>query len=677
MGVIRKIEEKELFGKQSSTEIIYPITSTKGVYEFNGISLYYTLPIRSINNLALYNDRVIPNKTFKEVIEAVPNTDRVNGYLLHYYNPNTKEWSLRRFKGGRDNLVNMSIYDVEDSDWNNENKWEEVISLGNIDDLEERIGIVENNITTINNNITGIQEDITEAQGDISDIQTELDSIKPFLGYCVEGEMIDVQGSTLHPKCVISGSTMTFKIQKDTKHIYIYNPAPCIGNVITNIKFDYSELNLSTEAEGTFYRGSFILELYYASVTTNYFPSVTIGDFSIGTYAFTNPYTNNEAETRVMFQVFYNITRSSSVGAWNYANMVVRKLYDASNIMEAGTGIKIEDKQISINLQQGEGINISGNTISSKKTDCLFEQAESVVKNGTLLNNINSLSMTLKEKAKALPNVLTVDFTNHYNVMVNTTAGANLLPYKVNEEEEDACSPTIRFYGSRLGVSTTYVINIPLNKWIPNSVIPYVKKVILASSPFWLAGKFSTGEYGIWKRGLEYFHFNRKATEIPEECSILVYDSSVKELSEYGYSVRLYDALIEPYSYSMRLGNYYYVKREEGFFDSDNTVAPYLMGKTLDDLLSYKTQYNIQNINTNLIGYIYSQSTVSPNIINIVDAFFGCFPYSCIEKVTLINGVIRIYMKTLSFYSSHDYTIPVPKLRIFIPKNEIINSIPE
>lgn len=673
MGIIRKIEEKELFGKQSSTEIIYPITATKGVYEANGLSLYYTLPVRSINNLALYNDRVIPNKTFKEVIGAIPNTDRVNGYLLHYYNPNTKEWSLRRFKGGSDNLVNMSVYDVEDSDWNNENKWEEVISLGNIDDLEERIGIVENNITTINNNITEIQDDV-------SDIQTELSSIKPFLGYCLEGEMIDVQGSTLNPKCIISGSTMTFKIQKDTKFIYIYNPAQCINNVITNIEFDYSELNLSTEAEGNFYRGAFTLEIYYARVTTNYFPSVTIGGSSIGTYAFTNPYTNNEAEKRVMFQIFYNVTRNSSSAPWSYSNMVVRKLYDASNVMEEGTGINIEDNQISIDLQQGYGIKISGNVISKVKTDCLFEQAESVVKNKNPLVTLNHSSMTLKEKAEALPNVITVDFTSNRDVSVvtYTASQTNLLSYKTGSGT-NACSPKIKFFGSKLSKSVNYLININLGKWIPTSLYPYVKKVILSSSPFWLIGTLGSGGIteGRWKAGLQYFHSNRKATEIPEECSILVYDGSVENLSEYGYSVRLYDALIEPYSINLALGNYYYVRREEGFFDSWNTVAPYLMGKTLDDLLSYKTQYDIPNINTNLIGYIYSQSTINASDAYTVDAFFGCFPYSCIEKATLNNGIIRIYMKTLSFYSGQDCDIPVPKLRIFIPKNEIINSIPE
>ena len=80
MGKIKKIIENDLVGGTTSTDV-YPITSTKAVYNTNNECIDDTIKRRLINISTEYNnDHVVETLTINQALAKVPSEDRVPGF---------------------------------------------------------------------------------------------------------------------------------------------------------------------------------------------------------------------------------------------------------------------------------------------------------------------------------------------------------------------------------------------------------------------------------------------------------------------------------------------------------------------------------------------------------------------------------------------------------------------
>ena len=82
MGKIKKILETELVGGTQSTDV-YPVTSTKAVYDENNERLDNILKRRGIVNISTnYNsDHIAEILILNQVIAKVPSKDRTLGFV--------------------------------------------------------------------------------------------------------------------------------------------------------------------------------------------------------------------------------------------------------------------------------------------------------------------------------------------------------------------------------------------------------------------------------------------------------------------------------------------------------------------------------------------------------------------------------------------------------------------
>lgn len=110
MGKIKKILENELTGGNQSTDV-YPITSTKAVYDEDNERLDHILNRRGVVNISTnYNaDHIAEVLTLEQAITKVPSKDRVLGFQGKFLSENG--WKSYVFIG--DSIA----------DWTNKTKW--------------------------------------------------------------------------------------------------------------------------------------------------------------------------------------------------------------------------------------------------------------------------------------------------------------------------------------------------------------------------------------------------------------------------------------------------------------------------------------------------------------------------------------------------------------------------
>lgn len=105
MGKIKTILDKELIGGTTNTAV-YPVTSTKAVYDENNIRLDELLKRKSVVNVSTnYNvDHLVETLTLTTAIAKVAESDRTLGFVGTFYT--TEGWNTYQFTG--DSLNNWS-----------------------------------------------------------------------------------------------------------------------------------------------------------------------------------------------------------------------------------------------------------------------------------------------------------------------------------------------------------------------------------------------------------------------------------------------------------------------------------------------------------------------------------------------------------------------------------------
>lgn len=167
MGKIKKILENELVGGTQSTDV-YPVTSTKAVYDENNKSLDAIIKKRGILNISTLNNEETPSVlTLTTAIANVPLENRVFGFLGTFLI--NSGWVTYRFDG-------ESI-----SEWSNLKKWSLI-----------------NDSSTLAQE-SGTNENVAMSQKAVTDHLTKLENNNPYffedkkLGFIIQGVETDTE----------------------------------------------------------------------------------------------------------------------------------------------------------------------------------------------------------------------------------------------------------------------------------------------------------------------------------------------------------------------------------------------------------------------------------------------------------------------------------------------------
>lgn len=347
---------------------------------------------------------------------------------------------------------------------------------------------------------------------------------------------------------------------------------------------------------------------------------------------------------------------------------------------------------INSSLVQGDGISIddSSGTISVVSRDKLFEQADSSRGNlcdiydmsiKTTAYGEDQTPMPILEAAEAMPVDYEINLTNS-DVVKFSIPG--IIDQNAGQCNNDGLTFTTNsyqtyFHGEKLQGHYDrnkyyFDIKVDLSNITSKTLACLIDRLIIASSPWKSAQYYDEQNRNILlKAANQNFCTTRKAIDIPEESALLVY-------KDYNQTTRLMDRLI-----FYRGGNIkgspswpyiFYSESEAGSISGDSYARKFLMGKTYAQI-------------RNLVGGDEAGATMSTfySIIGrfkiaiegnyngvLYDAFFGCFPWCLVEAAFIDNGVLIIRMCTYqeSLYST---AMPVPNMRMILPKNEIINKI--
>lgn len=126
MGKIKKIIENELIGGTQSTDI-YPVTSTKAVYDEDNENLDSILKRRGTINVSTnYNStHIAETLTLKQAIDKVPLKDRVLGFTMTFLS--SDGWKTYQFTGTSTN------------NWTNANNWIRLVDDKQLNSNQESI----------------------------------------------------------------------------------------------------------------------------------------------------------------------------------------------------------------------------------------------------------------------------------------------------------------------------------------------------------------------------------------------------------------------------------------------------------------------------------------------------------------------------------------------------------
>ena len=364
--------------------------------------------------------------------------------------------------------------------------------------------------------------------------------------------------------------------------------------------------------------------------------------------------------------------------------------------LEAGDLMEItEDGKVNCTLQAGNGISIdeATATISAEPKDLLFEQADSVRDNDTSMSDLSVSESTqedikILDAAKGMPNEITVDFTQDRTVVTRTLPRDGTVTDDIIQVQDPngssqygsttAIAQSCMFYRSRLNghasvpegenennLWTRFEIITDLSEFVPKKLATIMDRCIVASSPFWLHKGVQSGATSIKyvRDCYEGFFKSRKALNIPEESAMLVY-------RDYKDTTRLND-LLYLYSFAKTSDSHgkYIIRPERRVLTFGDDLGAYMMGK------SYATLKNKNKL------YFYAFFGEIPLFVEesqpgfAVDAFFGSFPGCVLESMYLEEDKLITVMKTSLGITFSDVQMPIPRIRVMFPKNEIIRKV--
>lgn len=353
-----------------------------------------------------------------------------------------------------------------------------------------------------------------------------------------------------------------------------------------------------------------------------------------------------------------------------------------------------------LDIEGGQGITIgnNGNTVTISTAtpldrDCLFEQADSVRDNDTSMSDLSVSESTqedikILDAAKGMPNEITVDFTQDRTVVTRTLPRDGTVDSEIIQTQDPigssqygsttAIAESCMFYRSKLNghasvpegeyknnLWTRFEVITDLSEFVPKKLATIMDRCIVASSPFWLHKGVQSGSSSIKyvRDCYEGFFKSRKALNIPEESAMLVY-------RDYKETTRLND-LLYLYSFAKTSDSHgkYIIRPERRVITFGGDLGAYMMGK------SYATLKNKNNL------YFYAFFGEIPLFIEetepgfTVDAFFGSFPGCVLESMYLEEDKLITIMKTSPGISFTDVQMPIPRIRVMFPKNEIIRKV--
>ena len=364
--------------------------------------------------------------------------------------------------------------------------------------------------------------------------------------------------------------------------------------------------------------------------------------------------------------------------------------------LEAGDLMEItEDGKVNCTLQAGDGISIdeATATISAEPKDLLFEQADSVRDNDTSMSDLSVSESTqedikILDAAKGMPNEITVDFTQDRTVVTRTLPRDGTVDSGIIQTQDPngssqygsttAIAQSCMFYRSKLNghasvpegeyknnLWTRFEVITDLSEFVPKKLATIMDRCIVASSPFWLHKGVQSGPSSIKyvRDCYEGFFKSRKALNIPEESAMLVY-------RDYKETTRLND-LLYLYSFAKTSDSHgkYIIRPERRVITFGGDLGAYMMGK------SYATLKNKNKL------YFYAFFGEIPLFIEetepgyTVDAFFGSFPGCVLESMYLEEEKLITVMKTSLGITFSDVQMPIPRIRVMFPKNEIIRKV--
>ena len=365
-----------------------------------------------------------------------------------------------------------------------------------------------------------------------------------------------------------------------------------------------------------------------------------------------------------------------------------------------------EDGKVNCTLQAGDGIAIEGNTISTATPldrDIFFDQADKVARNWLSISELDKKNDSygygdalIIDMANALPDEYLIDFSDVKNNWIKTNPDGLLANYY---QADMPLSSVIAFNGDLLVSERYFDIDVKLIN-VPQKLIPYIDRVIVASSPLWLSYKGSALEnanstyakiYLSGKANYGGFPHMRKATNIPEECLVMAYKGFYVEntsLSNPQTSpVRLNDRLM--IEACTDTSSTFYFFQERGIYGNEIYVSDPKSG-VYPELLMGKSAYQMSWRNpsgTSFYGMfgvidVIKGALHSSYKTGSVDAFFGCFPDYGVRSVFIGTdteyGAFCLSFKMIklneSFVGNKCY-IPTPKIRMIFPKNEIIRKV--
>lgn len=363
-----------------------------------------------------------------------------------------------------------------------------------------------------------------------------------------------------------------------------------------------------------------------------------------------------------------------------------------------------------LDIEGGQGITIgnNGNTVTISTAtpldrDIFFDQADKVARNWLSISELDKKNdnygygdALIIDMANALPDEYLIDFSDVKNNWIKTNPDGLLANYY---EADMPLSSVIAFNGDLLVGEIYFDIDVKLIN-VPQKLIPYIDRVIVASSPLWLSYKGSALEnanstyaqiYLSGKANYGGFPHMRKATNIPEECLVMAYKGFYVEDARLNNPqtspVRLNDRLMIEACTDTYSSFYFF--QERGIYgneiyvpDPKSGVYPeLLMGKSAYQM-SWKTPsgtsfYGMFGVIDVIKGPLHSSYKTGS-----VDAFFGCFPDYGVRSVFIGTDTedgafcLSFKMKRLneSFIGKKCY-IPTPKIRVMFPKNEIIRKV--
>lgn len=161
MGKIKKIIENELIGGTQSTDI-YPVTSTKAVYDEDNENLDSILKRRGIINVSTnYNStHTAETLTLEQAIDKVPLKDRVLGFTMTFLS--SDGWKTYQFTGTSTN------------NWTDTNNWIRIVDNKQLDSATRSIEELQDNLLITNDKYNKLEQSNKSLNDKVDGIESNI-----------------------------------------------------------------------------------------------------------------------------------------------------------------------------------------------------------------------------------------------------------------------------------------------------------------------------------------------------------------------------------------------------------------------------------------------------------------------------------------------------------------------